>query len=49
MKRKAKKASAHTCSILKRKISTARTMKARGHALGKFAKARCAKRRKRRS
>lgn len=41
-----KKASAHTCSILKKKLKSARTRSSRGKALGNFAKHGCARRRK---
>lgn len=47
-RKKAKKAaSAHTCSILKKKISTAKNRKTRGAALGNFSKHGCSARARR--
>ncbi|MGN6707873.1 MAG: hypothetical protein ACTHKF_00800 [Candidatus Nitrosocosmicus sp.] len=47
--RKAKKvASAHTCSVLKQKLKSAKTKTARSAALGNFARHGCAARSRRR-
>lgn len=46
-RRRSKSTGGGSCSILKKKISAARTRTARGKALGKFAKAGCAQKARR--